>query len=383
MKLLITSNKDDVYIELRNQIDKMPIGMPATKSGVEIRLLKHMFTPEEAKIALNLNILPEPLKRIYKRVKKINPAVTLEGLKEVLDRLAVKGAILLDEKKGQRLYSYAPFAVGMYEFQVGRLTKDFYEDSEEYFAGEFHKEFYPSIPQMRVVPVGKSISVENYVSNYDEMRSMVNNTEGQFGVMDCLCKQGKDLFGHKCQTTDLRETCILFPAVTTSIARLGGPFRAISKDETLKLFQQFEKEGLVIQPSNSQAPTIVCNCCGDCCAVLRMAKMYPKPAALFATNYYAEVDNQSCSGCGVCLKRCQMEALTITNKKSSINLDRCIGCGLCVSTCPKKAIKLVKKEKTIVPPKTDEALQMKILSKKVGKAKFLKIGLKKVAGQKI
>ncbi len=64
-------------------------------------------------------------------------------------------------------------------------------------------------------------------------------------------------------------------------------------------------------------------------------------------------------------------------------MGRCIGCGLCVSTCPKKAIKLVKNEKTIVPPKTNDDLQMKILTKKVGKAKLLKIGLKKVAGQKV
>ena len=133
---------DNVYVELRNQIDKMPVGMPATKSGVEIRLLKHLFTPEEAKIALSLNMFPEPLKRIYNRVKKTDKAITLEGLKEVLDRLAVKGAILLDEKKGQRLYSYAPFAIGMYEFQVGRLTKEFYEDSEEYLSGEFREEFF-------------------------------------------------------------------------------------------------------------------------------------------------------------------------------------------------------------------------------------------------
>jgi Pyruvate/2-oxoacid:ferredoxin oxidoreductase delta subunit len=114
-----------------------------------------------------------------------------------------------------------------------------------------------------------------------------------------------------------------------------------------------------------------------------MAKMFPKPATVFATNYHAEVDNQLCSGCGVCLKRCQMEALTITYKKSSINLDRCIGCGLCVSTCPKKAIKLLKTEKAIVPPKNNDDLQIKILTKKVGKTKVLKIGLKKIARQKV
>jgi len=78
-----------------------------------------------------------------------------------------------------------------------------------------------------------------------------------------------------------------------------------------------------------------------------------------------------------------MEAPTIVNKKSSINLDRCIGCGLCVPTCAKKAIKLLKNEKTIVPPKNTDDLYRKILTKKVGNANLLKIGVKKIAGQKI
>ncbi|MCK7510975.1 MAG: hypothetical protein MZV70_47480 [Desulfobacterales bacterium] len=61
-------NQDDVYRKLREEINKMPIPFSETASGVELRLLKHLFTPEEAQIALNLNILPETISRIHKRV---------------------------------------------------------------------------------------------------------------------------------------------------------------------------------------------------------------------------------------------------------------------------------------------------------------------------
>ncbi|MCK4779024.1 MAG: hypothetical protein KAT57_02505, partial [Candidatus Lokiarchaeota archaeon] len=44
----------DVYRQLQQTLDEMPIGFPPTKSGVEIRLLKRLFTPEEAKIASKL-----------------------------------------------------------------------------------------------------------------------------------------------------------------------------------------------------------------------------------------------------------------------------------------------------------------------------------------
>ncbi len=38
----------EVYHKLQQEIDKTPIGFPATGSGVELRLLKHLFSPEEA-----------------------------------------------------------------------------------------------------------------------------------------------------------------------------------------------------------------------------------------------------------------------------------------------------------------------------------------------
>jgi Na+-translocating ferredoxin:NAD+ oxidoreductase subunit B len=63
-------NQDDVYRKLHKEINKMPIPFPETASRVELKLLKHLFTPAEAEIALNLNILPETVKRIHKRVQK-------------------------------------------------------------------------------------------------------------------------------------------------------------------------------------------------------------------------------------------------------------------------------------------------------------------------
>ena len=42
---------DQVYIELQKHLDSQAVGLPATKTGVDIRVLKHIFTPQEAEIA--------------------------------------------------------------------------------------------------------------------------------------------------------------------------------------------------------------------------------------------------------------------------------------------------------------------------------------------
>ena len=47
---------DKIYIKLQKHLDNQAVGFPATKTGVEIRLLKHIFTPEEATNLSNLKL---------------------------------------------------------------------------------------------------------------------------------------------------------------------------------------------------------------------------------------------------------------------------------------------------------------------------------------
>ncbi len=51
---------------------------------------------------------------------------------------------------------------------------------------------------------------------------------------------------------------------------------------------------------------------------MKSVKMTPKWSDHFATNYYAIVDTGVCTGCGTCVKRCQMDARVIVNGKAVI-----------------------------------------------------------------
>ena len=57
----------DVYQNLAKHLDRLPGGFPATESGVEIRILKHLFSPEEAELTVGLNIIPEAPEAIAAR----------------------------------------------------------------------------------------------------------------------------------------------------------------------------------------------------------------------------------------------------------------------------------------------------------------------------
>ncbi|MBM3241630.1 4Fe-4S ferredoxin [Candidatus Poribacteria bacterium] len=376
----------DVYRELQKHLDNMPVGFPATASGVEIRLLKHLFTPEEAEIALNLSAVPETLERIYGRVKN-SKDISREELEEILDGLVEKGAIMggktLTKGREGKYYRKAQLAIGMFEFQVNRLTKEFAQDffqyGDEAFAEAFHTK---KTSQLRTIPINKSIRPEYHVGTYDNAKLIVQNSVGPISVHHCVCRQARDKLEQPCKQTDIRETCITFQGAAKSLIE-SGVGRELSKEEAFELLDRAEEVGMVLQPENNQNPSFICCCCGCCCGVLTMAKKFPRPAEYFHTNFFAEVDKNLCAGCETCLSRCQMEAISMGDNVATVNLDRCIGCGLCATTCEVNAIKLMKKEKETVPPKNQEALYKKIMFEKLGPLGTLKMMSQILLGRKI
>src|SRR5271157_4071253 len=194
-KNLVT--EDQTYRDLQKRLDKLPIGFPSTKSGVEIRILKHLFTPEEAELAALLSMIPEPLVNIHERIKVKTPMPIAE-LEQILGRMVKKGAITFKTMNNQNLYCLMPFAVGMYETQVNRLTRDFAQDATLYLHGEFGQEMYRTkIPQMRTIPVSKSIIIpEKFeIGTYDDIRDIIQNVDGQIGVLNCICRQNRNVIG--------------------------------------------------------------------------------------------------------------------------------------------------------------------------------------------
>lgn len=359
------AKEEQIYRDLQKHLDSLPIGYPATQSGVEIRILKQFFNPEEAEIATYLTINPEPVARIYERARATGKSI--EEVQNILDGLAHKVCITTSTEGGEKLYRNSLFVVGIYESKVNRLTLGFLQDLGQYSQEGFGRElFRVQTPQLRTIPVEKSIPLpEKYqVNSYDSVRELIEKNTGQFAVANCICRQSKDLAGESCSLTDLRETCLILDGEQYINYGIGRP---ISREEAIAILEKAQEAGLVLQPLNSQQPEAICCCCGDCCGILRNIKQFPRPADYYASNYYAEIDPESCTGCQTCIERCQLDAPFMTNGVATINLDRCIGCGNCVVICESDAVQLKKKEQETIPLKNIAALYDKIAAEKSGK----------------
>jgi len=45
------------------------------------------------------------------------------------------------------------------------------------------------------------------------------------------------------------------------------------------------------------------------------------------------INKEACTGCGVCVEVCPVEALTLVDDKITCS-DACVDCGACTSECP-------------------------------------------------
>lgn len=368
---------EQIYRNLQQHLDKQAVGYPATKSGAEIRILKRFFSPEEARLAMHLTYKPSPIEHIYELAK--GSGLSFSAVENMLDNMAKNGVIGLVEKEGTRHFCTIPFVVGMFEGQLKRLTPEFLSDVEQYTTDKaFGLSFLSTeLPQMRTIPVGRSIPVEHHVTTYDHIVDIINGTGGPFAILECICRKMAGMKGNPCKKTSRQETCTAFGDIAKNVIQ-NGSGRAIGREEALEIARMNEADGLIFQPSNTRKVDFVCACCGCCCGMLRVHKMLPKPVDFWATNYYASVNAETCSGCGTCVERCQVNAVTVDDRAvaSFVNLNRCIGCGNCVVTCPTGAMSLLKKEKEIVPPQDLEGLYDVIKANKKGTLGRIKLAMK-------
>lgn len=358
---------DAPYDRLRAHLDRQAVGFPATRTGAEIRLLKHIFTPKQADIAACLGFRPDPLETVFERARHL--VASPRELEDLLTEMQKNGGVEIRTRAGKRHYCNAPLVVGMYEFQLDRLTPEFLRDFDEYATSlRFGVAFLSADPpQMRTIPVSKSIRPQHRIGVFDDVAVLMSRAEGPFVVVECICRKKTAMEGHACKVTHRKETCLAIGDIarTALMANIG---REISRGEALAVLAENQKEGLVLQPSNTRSVDFICSCCGCCCGMLQVHQLLPRPNAFWATNFHARVDAAACSGCGVCERRCQVGAIHVASETgtASVNAERCLGCGVCVPACPENAVGLVKNPQEKHLPETRDALYERIMANKKG-----------------
>jgi len=326
----------DVYQRLAAKLDALPNGFPSTESGVELKILQKIFSPEDAEMALKIRPIPETAEAIAERLGK--PVAEMET---ILDHMVLKGQIGSTNMNGQQVYMLFPFVFGIFEFQQPRLDKELAELMEEYgpsLVGTLGK-FAPAV--MRVVPLNVQIDAQHQVQPYEDLVRTLEKAKS-FQVADCICRKEQALLGNPCKHS--LEVCLAFSEDENAFDRYPTG-RVISRVEALEVIRKSDEEGLVHATFNVEhGQMFVCNCCSCCCGMLRGMRLLNAPHLMAKSNYVAIIDQDACAQCGICKdERCPADAVAEQDGAYMVQPDRCIGCGVCVSACPTESMTLLRK----------------------------------------
>jgi Pyruvate/2-oxoacid:ferredoxin oxidoreductase delta subunit len=334
----------DVYSRLRERLDRYSVGFSTTESGVELKILRKLFTEEEAEMYLNLSEDLQTAAQVAKRAK-LDPEKTLQLLLQMTE----KGLTFprFPKKEGEPHYfAAAPYVHGILENQLKRMDRELAELLEEHFvAGPVTR----GPLAVRTIPVNAAVDEGLTVAPYDDVRAVLERKD-RIAIADCVCATWQKARGEKCDQPF--EVCVLFDFYAEYYVDLGFG-RWTSQDEVLSKMDQAREAGLVAQFSNSEDPEALCHCCPNCCGTLRGIKRTPFPGLILPHSYQTRIDAEACNSCEICLDRCPMDAIAMEAEEAArIDLQRCIGCGLCVSSCPEGALRLEQrpKESIVAPP---------------------------------
>ena len=133
---------EDIYLRLAMHLDDLPGGFPPTKNGIELRILKQLFTPEDANLALSLTLIAEEAYVIARRV-----GIPIEKAIKQLDTMEKKGLIYsIHTPNKPPKYIALQFIIGIWEFQVNKLNPQLVKDVGEYMKSWADAEVWKKVP---------------------------------------------------------------------------------------------------------------------------------------------------------------------------------------------------------------------------------------------
>ncbi len=92
------------FVACRNGWTRYSMGFPATESGIEIKILKSLFSEADAALFLNLTPMLETSESVAARLE-----LPVEKVAAHLEDMALRGLLFRLEKKGTVKYVRHPF----------------------------------------------------------------------------------------------------------------------------------------------------------------------------------------------------------------------------------------------------------------------------------
>ncbi|WP_027177292.1 ATP-binding protein [Maridesulfovibrio hydrothermalis] len=354
----------DIYRKLGEKVDNTTVRMPWSDAMHE--MLVNLYTPAEADLIVRMPYRPSTVERIS-RLTGMDAGV----LQPLLEGMCFKGLVCDLWEDGQYQYMISPFVIGFFEFTMMRTqgqleSKKWAELFQSYMFGD--KSFFESnfgdgqqISIMRALPYEDAVRDVEHVEILDyEKASALVAQHDKFAVGICSCRHEKMHLGEQgCDVT--LETCTSMGDAAEFLLR-NKFAREICRSEMNDIMARSKEMGFTLTTDNVKENSgFICHCCGCCCNLLNGIKFSGYPGVLVSSSFIAAVDLNDCNGCGLCVKACPVDAISIYKKEKDdpagraeryavVDKSICLGCGVCSLKCKTEALKMDKREQKVIHP---------------------------------
>ncbi len=200
------------------------------------------------------------------------------------------------------------------------------------------------------IPLAENIEVPDNVPLPLEVLDRVIETASRRVLYDtCLCRMAGD-----CKEYPADIGCLMLGDGALKKGPMGNVGHEVSVEEAKAHVRRAVSFGLIPIFAKARADSYLfgyrdtgrvlatCYCC-DCCCITKALKPWDQAVLddfhVRPEGAIIEVDEQLCDGCGKCVKKCYMGAISMANEKAVIG-NRCRICSRCAAVCSKKAIRI-------------------------------------------
>ena len=315
------------------------------------RILEYLMTPEQAQL---VTFLPMKYEELANRL-----GTDVETVKRQLETMYEKGLIFARSPENLEESSFALAVVQFHDITMCWFNVDpardrkLFELWDDFCVNEWDPDQVASwergaAPQGRIVPAYRAILNSPEILPCEDMRQIVNSARS-IAVTHCTCRRRKGAVGKECQKSHSMVDIQFNVSAEYLISRNAG--KRVSADEAMAIIDECEELGLLHTCENSTRMRPrwgMCNCCTDCCMIYEPLSRFNVPVTkcVAKTRYECRVDEESCTGCELCIDWCPFEALSMKraagsdDEKACVDRDKCMGCGICVLKCDYDALSL-------------------------------------------
>ncbi|MBI5478207.1 MAG: 4Fe-4S dicluster domain-containing protein [Deltaproteobacteria bacterium] len=354
----------DVYRELGRKIDGLTVRVPWSETLRTI--LTELYSAEDAALIV---AMPYGLARL-ERLERVTGQPRPE-LERRLESLCHRGLVMDLCVDGVTYYLPSPMVIGIFEFtmmrtggdvdhqKLARLFSDYLHEGglwRENFGGG------QQISIMRSLPHEGTVVPEEHVEvlDYEKATAIIENSD-RFAMGLCACRHEQHHLGERKCAVPMDNCSTLGPVAVDFMVR-NRLAHEVSRTEMLENVARSRELGLVINADNvKRNVTFFCHCCACCCHALKGISRLGYTSTVVTSSFIARSDRDRCKGCGVCPRKCPIEAIPRVPDpdprfrkfgRPQVDESICLGCGVCALRCKSGAMKLHPRAQRVLHPET-------------------------------